>query len=665
MADRPAGRRTNDQAVRHSLKARNTTRLDANDNIASLADSVSTSIKLAPWLETRLSKWLLLARAILETIWMWQQPHYAYRELNHDKKEIRLLILEPGTGKEVVKATFKQAFLTDDTLPQYETVSYSWGDPTERSTISLHGKILSVPASSESALRRMRYPNKIRVLWIDAICINQDDVRERGHQVAIMAKVYGGTWRNLIWLGEDSHSTAAALDSIEQLNDEFRRDTDNFTNVFNTLYASPTIVKSSSKQVLARIDRKALAQFYYRPWFSRLWVVQEAALAPQNLCFCGRYTIALEPVLRAARWLRYKSGSGHGVDYASYENCSVVFTYADGDHGLFAGSGSPLKPRMLDLLVNLRIFGASEPKDHVFALLGLWQKHHPDQILPASLAPDYISPLSTVLRRATQFAMLEWGSLEPLREVSHRLCESEIPGLPTWVPRWHESINTSLDAYGLAYNNDEPLEADVLMDFEEEGVLIVKGTILDIVQSDPLSAPPELLRDAQVMLAFFGQVESLLAQDVSANSTRRNEILSEFARTGESQARDLETDLYRGWISFLKEKGKWCKPGRNCPSTDDFQSLYLVQASLLRVSHNRRFFITASKHFGFGPQKMRTGTVLAVLAGLDVPVILRPSNLHPGDHEFVGDAAVHGLMRGEAVHKLRAEGKTHTRIRLR
>jgi hypothetical protein len=100
----------------------------------------------------------------------------------------------------------------DDEYPliQYETISYVWDDPTLRSPIRLDGEVVNIPQSAERALRRFRWKTSERMVWIDAVCINQADLIERSQQVAIMADIYRGGLRNLVYLGDEDDTTAAA-----------------------------------------------------------------------------------------------------------------------------------------------------------------------------------------------------------------------------------------------------------------------------------------------------------------------------------------------------------------------------------------------------------------------------------------------------------------------
>ncbi|EME84950.1 uncharacterized protein MYCFIDRAFT_41912, partial [Pseudocercospora fijiensis CIRAD86] len=124
-----------------------------------------------------------------------------YQPLDTSAREIRLVTVEAGKGDEI-HCKLNTVSLDGD-LPQYESVSYCWGDITKKSSIVLDGQTtVDVSKNAHAALMRIRDPNIDRTIWIDAICINQTDVEERGSQVSNMHLVYHRATRNLIWLGE-------------------------------------------------------------------------------------------------------------------------------------------------------------------------------------------------------------------------------------------------------------------------------------------------------------------------------------------------------------------------------------------------------------------------------------------------------------------------------
>ncbi|KAI6871943.1 hypothetical protein KC338_g2355 [Hortaea werneckii] len=192
---------------------------------------------------------------------VYPQDHlkYPYRALDKESLEIRLLTIYPTTDpSEVpVKCSLSHANLGKEPKPNYETISYAWGTSKERKTIVVDDFSLEVPVSAERAIRRMRLRDQSRVLWIDAICVNQADTNEKNHQVGI------NTLQGLIWLGEADDSTEKALKSIETA----YADSCAETNSFGDLYTK--IVYGGFPDVLQPVgftpDFAALIQFFQLP----------------------------------------------------------------------------------------------------------------------------------------------------------------------------------------------------------------------------------------------------------------------------------------------------------------------------------------------------------------------------------------------------------------
>jgi hypothetical protein len=137
----------------------------------------------------------------------------------HEKDEIRLLRIEPGTGPAQVKCSLFHAQLGES--PTYDAVSYTWGldnDPgsTKTTLISIDGaRTMEVCENLGNALRFLRLKDKARVLWVDAICINQADPTERGHQVAQMGMIYSQATTVRVWLGLPDELSSKAFRFLE------------------------------------------------------------------------------------------------------------------------------------------------------------------------------------------------------------------------------------------------------------------------------------------------------------------------------------------------------------------------------------------------------------------------------------------------------------------
>jgi len=123
---------------------------------------------------------------------------YVYNPLSQSG-QIRLLDLAPGSGD----IHFSLRHVNLDQYPEYEAISYAWGDPKDTDTVYCDTKSIKITKSLLTCLRRLRGVDQPRVLWADAVCINQDDIPEKSEQVKLMSKIYSQPSRIIIWLGDD------------------------------------------------------------------------------------------------------------------------------------------------------------------------------------------------------------------------------------------------------------------------------------------------------------------------------------------------------------------------------------------------------------------------------------------------------------------------------
>jgi hypothetical protein len=114
---------------------------------------------------------------------------------------VRLIELLPGSATDpvVTRLSIHELEYSQD----YEAISYVWGDTKNRKFIKCNGSTLSITATLEAAFRRLRYRDHSRIVWADAICINQGNVRERSHHVSFMDRIYRRAQRTLVHMGKD------------------------------------------------------------------------------------------------------------------------------------------------------------------------------------------------------------------------------------------------------------------------------------------------------------------------------------------------------------------------------------------------------------------------------------------------------------------------------
>lgn len=151
---------------------------------------------------------------------------YKWEKLDKTRQEIRVLDLEAGTGSSDLIAHIRHLFLDGCHKPQYETISYAWGNDARTKSIlvdttgiDIPPEAIRIPASAASALCCMRLPDKTRTVWIDCICIDQTDNVEKAHQVGLMAEIFSSCSQTLGFLGDDDGNAQHAFNGFRMLYD--------------------------------------------------------------------------------------------------------------------------------------------------------------------------------------------------------------------------------------------------------------------------------------------------------------------------------------------------------------------------------------------------------------------------------------------------------------
>lgn len=190
-----------------------------------------------------------------------------------EKDEIRLLQLLPGKGSEPVKCEIFHARLGEN--PTYDALSYMWGGENNGKSLMIQvdgGRLMEVRENLGNVLRYLRRENEARVLWVDAICINQSNDIERGHQVAQMGKIYSQAKTVRVWLGLPDELSPKAFDFL----------------------GNPDTVQKTKAGVIELSNWEAVARLCEREYWDRLWIIQEVVLAAQIDVHCGERMLPWE-----------------------------------------------------------------------------------------------------------------------------------------------------------------------------------------------------------------------------------------------------------------------------------------------------------------------------------------------------------------------------------
>ena len=167
---------------------------------------------------------------------------------------IRLLCLMPTKNDtaNIRCELFEYALRESDKATHlYEALSYVWGGSDKRQSIFIGNQYLAVTLNLYAALLRLRDRDFPRIIWVDAVCINQEDKQEKEHQIQFMAKIYGKASRVIVWLGETAVDSDRALEEIR---------------------VAPG--KKSTNSLNNEMILHAILALLQRPWFRRIWVRQ-------------------------------------------------------------------------------------------------------------------------------------------------------------------------------------------------------------------------------------------------------------------------------------------------------------------------------------------------------------------------------------------------------
>lgn len=208
-------------------------------------------------------------------------PFYdGYKSLNPKRREIRVLHIELQSNHMGIQGRLEHVSLDD--RPIYEAVSYYWGPPAEQKSILLDGKTVFIRATLHSFMTILCRKGLNTPLWLDALCINQRDDMERSQQVAMMSDIYRNAGGIKSWIGNGDFDTDYALGFLQHRHEA-------------------KLIESVHFGEVQYRAREALLCVALRPYWSRLWVLQELALARSVVVHCGLQVVNWIDLISAVR----------------------------------------------------------------------------------------------------------------------------------------------------------------------------------------------------------------------------------------------------------------------------------------------------------------------------------------------------------------------------
>ena len=213
-----------------------------------------------------------------------QANRYRYDRLSNEDGSFRLLELLPAANIDALIECRLHAAHVERAANTFASLSYQWGAPGRGLVISLDGQEFRIQRNLWLFLRQLRRYNHLRI-WVDAICINQNDLTERGSQVQLMNRIYPSASKVLVWLGEENEKSDPAfhfLQFVDGVLDE----------------PAAEIIPGVYRSLFGDDDEThiwlALQSLCARDYWTRLWIIQEVLLAKELILFCGDRSLTWE-----------------------------------------------------------------------------------------------------------------------------------------------------------------------------------------------------------------------------------------------------------------------------------------------------------------------------------------------------------------------------------
>lgn len=541
---------------------------------------------------------------------------YEYATIDKEASEIRLMTILPGVFGSEVRITIQNHLLTESHIPVYEALSYAWGSYEKSVKLRIAEfdgyRTLAVTSNLAEALQYLRYEDRPRVLWIDAICVDQQNVPERGHQVSRMADIYRSASPVLIWLGPESASSDVAMRELSALGSTVRvnwgtRELIPLSGDSYPVWHATPLPFSKQKSVLRSIEN-----LLDRRWFKRLWIWQEVRLANiVTQILCGDKVMAWE-TFRNAMWCLTNHEALSNKMYHLTDPISSLCNYAQS------------QCLVLEILQDTMDCTYSDPRDRIYAILNMT---YLDDM--SGFDTDYSMSTEEVFRAFVMNFTSTSGTLDLLRQCEMR--ELKAVKVPSWVPDWTvpwecNSLTLSKACWG------SKGEAH----FDDMGMLRVIARCVGTVDSVHDIWEQELSFIARRLLCALGQEEDIdvayysyieaLCRTLCCNDFSESYLppLQGLPRLHESQAYMLNN---------LKDNAG--------PVYED----YIGQ--LLKKTANRAFFTTKEGNMGLVPRRTEIGDRLCIVLGCLSPLVLRANEF--GDYTVVGECYIDGIMDGAGL----------------
>ncbi|KAH7549038.1 hypothetical protein BM1_10423 [Bipolaris maydis] len=419
-----------------------------------------------------------------------------YQPLDPTREEFRLLRIHPtNIPQSIISCQLFTVSLVEE--PSYKALSYEWGQRDITKPIIVNGIRVQVTHNLEAALQRIRQSESEVILWVDAVCINQQDLDERSTQVAMMSRLYSKTTLTYAWLGEDDDGSAERTFSLIRgfVGDFTERveDIDQFTIKFGKgqcdqmFFCLQDYVAQNlrdGKSALVMSDILDMNLVFSRSYWYRTWVHQELVLPPKVSMLSGSVSISFNMMMVFG-------------DIISGIRCQSIRWKDITNETLTALWELTLPPALelrlanlgniLDVVSTLMLCDATDPRDKIYGILGFCEG-------PIPVTVDYTKPAAQVFVELVKNVAEQSGRLV-LRQDPDSNIDPYVPNLPSWTPNFRTDYIefTNLDWIGVHAHGGWKAR---IFPTTSPQLLRTSGCVVDTVQSVVQFSTPQQTTDA-------------------------------------------------------------------------------------------------------------------------------------------------------------------------
>ena len=583
-------------------------------------------------------------RATFAAHWSWHE----YRRLN-DSRNIRILELQAGAGEAKLEGRLREVSISDSAI--YEAVSYTWAceGPDQHLRIASSG-VLKISNTLASALRQLRYLDRPRSLWIDAICINQFDDVEKSAQVQMMRQIFHQAEQVVVWLGEEADNSDLVFEFMRSISQAAI----DWASAFDRVSEDDS-TKSAHAETLLRTfapgspAQTSLGHFLQRAWFRRVWIQQEVVVARRLTMICGEQRSSWSAFFALMVMIVAVAGPGNQARSDELGGAMTFVAFMIPIERMRQGNLPANVSDLLRELARCRNCFCTDPRDRLFAVQGLVAEW---TWLPRI---DYSSNCAEVFTRFSAASAAN-GDLDILGHAGQHY--HQMKDLPSWVPDWtHAKLPRAAGfhrddtASGFASASSRSLVRGM------DNLLIVAGFNFDIIK-DVSGHIPEGLSPTEA-----GQMKMILEE--------RCEVLA-----GSIQEQTNVGPVEALWYTLMF--ASYFDPALTPPTTFEESRNWrirrrLITGQMFTFSDNdectqldrkllkydnainwgalfecNQLCVTRKGYVGVVPTNAKPGDRVCIALGCSSPLVLEgkdskvPSPLR-------GAAYIHGLMHGEAM----------------